>query len=203
MQNLPRAGNVRSIFIPPPGKVLVAVDYSQLELCSLAQHCLTKYGFSKLAETINSGVDVHKYLASIVTGRPPSEITKQERQGAKAGNFGFPGGLGSKAFMDYAKVSYGVDMDAKQSQEIRNAWLAAFPEMAKHLQPDYDAQNDWYVAKTLTGRFRGECSFCEACNSVFQGLAADGGKLMLWESFKEDIPVTNFVHGQTSPLMLY
>lgn len=201
IQNLPREDGVRGIFIPDEGSYLASIDYSQLELCSLAQHCLSTQGKSRLAEVINSGKDVHKYLASMIYSIPENEVNKKQRQTAKAASFGYPGGLAAQTFIGYAK-GYGVELTLEESQGIRNTWLRAFPEMEKHLQPDMDAENDWYVAKTLTGRLRTHCSFTEAANSVFQGLAADGAKLMLWECFKKNIPMINFVHGQTSPLML-
>lgn len=94
LQNLPREGNIRGIFIPPEGKLLASVDYCQLELCSLAQQCLCKYGHSTLAEYINSGRDVHKYLASLNYGVKEEDVDwksplgKKMRQSAKISNFG-------------------------------------------------------------------------------------------------------------------
>jgi DNA polymerase I len=201
LQNLPREGNVRGIFIPPEGKVLCAIDYSQLELCSLAQHCLCKYGFSRLAEYINSGRDVHKYLASLNYGVKEEDIDwkslagKKMRQSAKISNFGYPGGLSAKTFVGYAK-GYGLNISLDESQKLRNAWLKAFPEMEKHLQPDYDSENDAYVAKTQTGRIRGKCGYTESLNSVFQGLASDGFKLALWECFRRKIPIVDQIHDE-------
>jgi DNA polymerase I-like protein with 3'-5' exonuclease and polymerase domains len=201
IQNLPREEGVRGIFLPSEGNYLASVDYSQLELCSLAQHCLNTQGKSKLADYINSGKDVHKYLACLNYKMKEDEINwkdkeyKRRRQSAKISNFGYPGGLSATTFVDYAK-GYGLTVSLEESRALRAAWLEAFPEMEKHLQPDFDAENEWYIAKTLTGRLRTHCSYTEACNSVFQGLAADGAKLMLWECFKRNIPILNFVHDE-------
>jgi len=46
-----------------------------------------------MAEAINAGIDLHRLVASRLTGKPESEITKDERQKAKAVNFGLPGGI--------------------------------------------------------------------------------------------------------------
>jgi len=84
MQNLPRKENVRGIYIPRPGYLLYAADYSQLELCALAQSCYTVYGRSTMREVINDGVDLHTWFASIVLNKDIKDVTKADRQMAKA-----------------------------------------------------------------------------------------------------------------------
>lgn len=49
---------------------------------------------------------------------------------------------------------------------------------------------------TLTGRLRANASFCARCNTVFQGLAADGAKLALWELHRAGYRIVNFVHDE-------
>jgi len=88
LQNLPRKGGIRGMFIPTPGNILAAIDYAQLELCALAESCFRRFGFSKMMEIINSGVDCHKYMATFYTGKEINHITKEERQLAKVANFG-------------------------------------------------------------------------------------------------------------------
>lgn len=88
LQNLPREDGIRGIFIPTPGYYFAAIDYSQLELCTLAQGIIEWYGDSVLADKINSGVDCHKYLASLVFNKNIDSITKDERQFSKIANFG-------------------------------------------------------------------------------------------------------------------
>jgi DNA polymerase I-like protein with 3'-5' exonuclease and polymerase domains len=88
VQNLPREGGIRGIFIPPADCWLAAVDYCQLELCTLAQTILLRQGKSVLAEKIAAGVDVHKYLAALVFKKDIESVTKKERQNAKIANFG-------------------------------------------------------------------------------------------------------------------
>ena len=62
LQNLPREGGIRGIYKAPPGKLYFACDYSQAELCCLAQDCYTRFGFSRMLEVINDGVDIHLWL---------------------------------------------------------------------------------------------------------------------------------------------
>lgn len=49
---------------------------------------------------------------------------------------------------------------------------------------------------TMTGRVRGRVSFCQARNTPFQGLAADGAKLALWALIREGFRVVGFVHDE-------
>ena len=54
-----------------------------------------------------------------------------------------------------------------------------------------------YIGRTLTGRLRLNCSFCQACNYPFQGLAAEGAKIALYYLWRERFAVVNFVHDET------
>ena len=49
---------------------------------------------------------------------------------------------------------------------------------------------------TLTGRIRGKVGFSQARNTPFQGLAADGAKLALWNLFKAGYRIVAFVHDE-------
>jgi DNA polymerase I-like protein with 3'-5' exonuclease and polymerase domains len=163
VQQFPRKEGIRGIFIPPPGYVYNACDYSQLELCTLSQHCLVDYGFSKLAETINSGVDCHKVLAAAIYNKSYDDVKKAERQLAKIAGFGFMGGLAAETFISYAK-GYGVVIDLKTSEHVRDTWIKTYPEMEQHLKPPRSADGDWYTARNILGMIRGRCSYTETCN---------------------------------------
>jgi hypothetical protein len=52
------------------------------------------------------------------------------------------------------------------------------------------------AAVTLTGRVRGGVSYCEARNTPFQGLAADGAKVALWRLWKAGYKIVAFVHDE-------
>jgi DNA polymerase I-like protein with 3'-5' exonuclease and polymerase domains len=202
LQNLPRKENIRGIYIPTPGWVLYAADYSQLELCALAESCLKRFGFSEMANVINSGVDLHRWFAAEVQGgKPIEEVTDEERQMAKACNFGFPGGLGIKTFQYLAKTSYGVSLTSDECKDLKKVWLDAFPEMEGHFKPSVDRafstkEEDKYMATTITGRLRRNAGFCSACNYQFQGLAADGARIALWYMWLNRYRMVNFVHDE-------
>ena len=84
IQNPPRKQGVRECYVPLPGYVLTACDYSTLELCTLAQVCYQMYGESKMRDLINDGRDLHRYYCSFVYEKPESEVTKNERGLGKA-----------------------------------------------------------------------------------------------------------------------
>jgi hypothetical protein len=110
VQQVPRDSMFRQAFIPSPGHFLLAVDYSFIELCTLAAHALHRYGWSDLAEVIKNGVDPHAHTAAMMCGVPLEEFlswkNREEevddcklrdryqiaRQAAKPINFGVPGG---------------------------------------------------------------------------------------------------------------
>jgi len=88
LQNVPRADGLRGMYIARPGTCYCASDYNQLELCGLGQYCLRAFGKSRLADTINAGIDCHKYMATMFTHKRIEDISKKERSLAKISNFG-------------------------------------------------------------------------------------------------------------------
>jgi DNA polymerase-1 len=203
IQNPKRKGGIRECFIPRPGTVFVACDYSGAELCTLGQACLTLLGRSALADAMNAGRDPHLMIASQIV-RAPYEVLKRIlesqtselwegraftyeqvddlRQTGKVANFGFPGGLGAAALVAFALGNYGVRLTIEQARDLKRTWLATWPEMA-----DYFRFIDWQVKQPFpiieqlfSGRFRGGVTYTEACNTLFQGLAADMAKDAGW-----------------------
>lgn len=108
VQQMPRevpkvSYDIRNCFIPRPGKKIVSIDYAGLELCSTAHQLYKYYGWSKMRDTLNEGVeptDMHSKLAARIKGVSYEEFLahkkewKPFRQLAKPINLGFPGGIG-------------------------------------------------------------------------------------------------------------
>ena len=105
IQLMPRKGGVRECFVARPGTVWSSVDYAAIEMSTLAQVCLWLLGFSTLADAINADKDVHSVLGANLTGITYDEFFKRKkelkdvRQGAKIGNFGYPGMMGEAKFV--------------------------------------------------------------------------------------------------------
>ena len=196
-QNFPRDQEVRECFIPRPRHSFLVADYATIELCTLAQTCITRFGKSRMAELINQGIDLHKWFASVLLGKSPDEVTKLERTYAKACNFGFPGGLGVKQFLAYAKFTYGIsNLTYQQAKEFKSKWLEAFPEMKLYLDAAGQGFRSKITAETISGRIRAHCTYAQAKNFPFQGLASDGGKLALYALIKAGYRVINYVHDE-------
>lgn len=215
IQNLPRAKGVRECFVPRYGYVFAQADYAGFELRTMAQCCLKMSGHSKLAEALNAGRDPHLEVASSILKisyeealrRKKDKDVEDARQTGKVANFGFPGGLGAGRLCHFAKVTYGVTLTETQATELKGSWLRSWPEFR-----EYFAVVAWVVEKgenikqLFSNRFRGGCSFTEACNTLFQGLAADAAKAAGWlitkacyvdeSSVLYGSRVVNFVHDE-------
>ena len=192
MQNPHRREGLRECFAPREGFVFAAIDYSTLELCTLAQVCLTKLGKSRMAQAINDGKDLHLALAAQMRGLAYEDAQarlatgdkeiKEARQIAKAGNFGFMGGMSGRSLASFAK-GYGLELSVPFCDELKNQWLTAWPEMR-----DYFAMinhEDGEVFQLFSKRKRSGASFCAAANSYAQGLAADGAKHAVFNVARE------------------
>jgi DNA polymerase I-like protein with 3'-5' exonuclease and polymerase domains len=149
------------MIIPPPGYWLLQIDYSVLELRTLAQICLKRYGKSVLADLFKRGVDPHRYTAALFLnmtleqfGLLPKAEQKQNRQRAKALNFGIPGGLGAASLVTYAKQSYGVELQIEQAKAFRQKLITRiYPELAAYLQ-DSQVADMAANLQTTTARVR-------------------------------------------------
>lgn len=178
VQQMPREHNIRGIYVAPPEHVLVSIDYNQLELCALAAHCKKRYGSSKMHELINAGIDLHTWFGMEIYKKEGNDLeaeiekikqpdwTDKEiykwfkstyskyRDMAKACNFGYPGGLGLKTFMAFARNTYNVVLDKKKALELKELWLNSFPEMTYHLSPVLDiASTKKNIRKLFTKTF--------------------------------------------------
>ncbi len=137
IQGLPRSGGVRECVTASAGHVLLACDYSMLELCTLSQILYNRFGGSAMRTLINDGVDLHRRVAAEVLGIREDEVTAEQRGKAKAVNFGIPGGMGNAGLVNYARSSYNVEISEEEAGEWKGKWFELFPEMI-----GYMADND-------------------------------------------------------------
>src|SRR6266403_4739990 len=126
MQNITR-GEIRTAFVASGGNVLVIADYSQIELRAAAYFS----GDKRMIEAFVKGEDLHTKTASIVLGKSDKEITHENRQLAKALNFGFLYGQSAEGLVRYAKTSYGVEMTEKQAAKTRAVFFKHYDGLAR------------------------------------------------------------------------
>jgi len=166
---------IRSAFVAEPGHRLLSADYSQVELRILAHVS----GEPKLREAFARGDDIHAITASEVLGVPIAELTKDQRNRAKAVNFGIIYGISAFG------LSEQLEIPREEAQTYIDAYLARFPLVQDFIQRTIEqAARDGY-ATTLLGRRRPvpelraanrqTRGFGErlAVNFVMQGTAAD------------------------------
>lgn len=126
IQNIPRDG-FKHLLLPPAGKVFVGGDLSQIELRVAGQVC----GEEVINQAFRDGRDLHRMMAANITGKPEAEITKEERQMAKAANFGLLYGSGAHSLREQAEKSYGVTLDLAQAQEVKAVFHEAYPALTE------------------------------------------------------------------------
>jgi DNA polymerase-1 len=191
LQNIPvREGygeQIREAFVSAKGKVLIACDYSQIELRVLA----ILSGDEALTEIFRKGEDIHSSVASRVFGVDPKDVTYEMRRRAKVINFGIIYGMGVTAL----KGNLGSTLD--EAREFYNQYFLTFPTIGKYFEDiKKEAAKQGYT-ETLFGRrrhfrdIRSKLPFLRAAaermamNAPIQGTAADFVKLAMQVADKE------------------
>ena len=154
----------------------------------LSQVLLDHIGRSRLAELYQEdpGFDPHTYMAtrklqiSYEEGKRRKAAGDKElknmRQLMKCCNFGFPGGMASRTFIEFAK-GYGVKVTQTEADDLKQFFFSQFPEIKAYLGRigtrvnNYEGQG--YIHRAQ--RFSANRRFCQLANLYFQGLAAEGG----------------------------
>jgi DNA polymerase-1 len=179
-QQIPREKRYRQCVEVEDGFWLVKADYSQIELRAGA----VISGDHRLRQAYLQGDDVHTLTAQTVLGI--SDVGPDDRQKAKAVNFGFLFGMGAPKFKVYAFSDYGVLFSDQEALRFRKKFFDLYPG----IRAWHRRQSRFMVdTRTLTGRRRLHVDrFSEKLNTPVQGSAADGTKLALaylWETRHE------------------
>ena len=202
LQNIGR-GEIRSCFIDRKGCSLVVADYSQVELRAAAAIA----GETKMIEAYARGEDLHKATAAAVLGKPLDQVTKEDRQLAKAVNFGLLYGQSAKGLVKYAASSYGVVLAEKDAQEIRTKFFQTYVHLQQwHRESHTQAENGIDEVRTILGRRRlipeGASEweqFTALVNTPVQGGCADGMKraiILLASRLPDEAKIISTVHDE-------
>lgn len=128
LQNIPikteLGRRIRTAFVAPKGRVLLACDYSQIELRLAA----ILSGDEKLMDIFIRGEDVHAAVAARVFGIEQGEVTKEMRRRAKVINFGILYGMGVNALRE------NLGTDRAEAQEFLNKYFETFSTLAAYLE---------------------------------------------------------------------
>lgn len=117
MQQVTRT--LKGCFAAGPGRILVTADFSQIEL-RIAAHLS---GCPDMIAAYHDDRDLHRELASLIAGVTPEGVTKEQRQNAKAGNFGFLFGMQASSFINYALANYDVSVTLEEAEAIYRAFF--------------------------------------------------------------------------------
>ncbi len=148
LQNIPirteLGKRVRDAFVAEPGNVLIAADYSQIELRIVASLAKDK----NLIGIFERGEDVHKATAAILNDVPLEEVTKEMRSSAKAINFGVLYGMGV-----YGLASR-TNMSNFEAKEFIKKYFEKFKDVKKYLDNTIKFAKEKGYVETLFGRRR-------------------------------------------------
>lgn len=179
LQNIPirteLGREIRAAFIAEPGYVLLAADYSQIELRLLAHFSEDKL----LVETFRRGDDIHTLTASQVFGVPPLMVTSEHRRAAKVVNFGIVYGLSAFG------LSQQLGIEPGEARKFIDAYFEKYAGVRAFIDATLAQARRDNKVKTLFGRVRpipdinskntNLRGFAErtAVNTPLQGTAAD------------------------------
>lgn len=197
VQNIPK--NLRSIFRAREGKVFVISDFSQIELRLACEYVKDR----RMIKAFREGRDMHRYTAGVLLGKAEEAITKEERQLAKAVNFGLIYGISARGLSEYAK-SYGIELSLEEANEIRDKFFQYFTSFKEWHERVKRELREFKESRgyTLLGRRYVAYTFPDAVNYPIQGSGADLLKLSVLmfdaEQRKEglDARLVNLVHDE-------
>ena len=179
LQNIPirtaEGRRIRQAFVAPPGYVMLAADYSQVELRIMAHLS----GDKGLIAAFSAGEDIHRATAAEVFGLLPMEVDAESRRKAKAINFGLIYGMGA---FGLAKQ---INVGRKDAQAYIERYFERYPGVANYMERIRAQAADQGYVETLYGRrlylpdinstngMRRQAAERTAINAPMQGTAAD------------------------------
>ena len=179
LQNIPirnaEGRRIRQAFVAPPGKVIMASDYSQIELRIMAHLS----GDDGLHKAFAENQDIHRATASEVFDRAPDAVTDDERRSAKAINFGLIYGMSAFGLGRQLNISRTL------AQEYIDRYFARYPGVLRYMDETRSQAAEQGFVETVFGRrlylpeinarqvMRRQAAERTAINAPMQGTAAD------------------------------
>lgn len=179
LQNIPvrneEGRRIRQAFIAPTGSVIVAADYSQIELRIMA-HLSRDAG---LLNAFAEGKDIHRATAAEVFGLSLDKVTQEQRRSAKAINFGLIYGMSAFG------LARQLSVPRSQAQKYMNLYFERYPGVLAYMERTRQQATEQGYVSTLDGRrlylpeihsrngARKKGAERAAINAPMQGTAAD------------------------------
>jgi DNA polymerase-1 len=164
LQNIPtrtEAGReIRKAFVAPKGRIFISADYSQIELRLAA--ALAKD--EPMIKAFKSGADIHTATAAEMFGVKQSEVTKDQRYGAKTINFGVLYGMNPHGL----SVATGFDYD--KAREFIDRYFSLRKGVADYIASVKKFAHDNNYTETIFGRRR-PCPDVRSSNFIIRAAA--------------------------------
>lgn len=172
---------IRQAFIAPEGRVILAADYSQIELRLMAHFS----GDNNLTRAFNEGLDIHTATAAEVLGKTIEDVTPTERRNAKAINFGLLYGMSAFGLAKQLQMSRG------EAQDYIDMYFNRYPSVKEYMiNTRASAYEKGYIETILgrklytpdihnSNRMVKQAAERAAINAPLQGSAADIIKLAM------------------------
>ena len=145
-QNIPirteQGAQIRSAFIANKGNVILAADYSQIELRIMAHISEDK----SLIESFRNNVDVHRSTAAQVFNTELDKVTKDQRRKAKAINFGLIYGMSA---FGLAKQ---IDVSRTEAKQYIDGYFENYPGVLKFMDETKEKAKSQGYVETILGR---------------------------------------------------
>ena len=146
LQNIPIRAEIgrqiRKAFVAPEGRVLLAADYSQIELRLMAHLSQDE----ALLDAFIHGQDVHRRTAAEVLGIPLEEVTNDQRRQAKAVNFGLLYGMSEFGLIRQ------LGFTRQESQDYIKQYFHRYPGIYEYMQRTRQVALEQGFVETLLGR---------------------------------------------------
>ncbi|MEO5629487.1 MAG: DNA polymerase I [Thermomonas sp.] len=146
LQNIPIRSEdgrrIRTAFIAPPGRKLVACDYSQIELRIMAHLSEDP----ALVRAFEGGADVHRATAAEVFGKALDEVTANERRAAKAINFGLMYGMSAFGLARQLGIARG------EAQDYIALYFSRYPGVRDFMERTREQARERGYVETVFGR---------------------------------------------------
>jgi DNA polymerase I len=198
LQNIPIRNEegrlIRTAFVAPPGYVLLAADYSQIELRIMAHLSQDE----NLLKAFANGWDIHAATASEIFQTPLDDVTHEQRRRAKAVNFGLIYGMSA---FGLAKQ---IGVDRHDAQHYIDTYFQRYPKVLEYMERTRKQAHEQGYVETLFGRrlylpeinarniMRQKAAERTAINAPMQGTAADIIK-------KTMLAIAAWQNSQTNP----
>ena len=201
LQNIPirteEGRRIRQAFVAPPGKKILAVDYSQIELRIMAHLSADEGLLTAFAE----GRDIHRATAAEVFGGGLESVSTEDRRAAKAINFGLIYGMSA---FGLAKQ---LNINRKEAQAYVDLYFERYPGVKAYMEKTRELAREQGYVETVYGRRlylpeiksrnaqRRQYAERTAINAPMQGTAADIIKRAM-------IDIDAWLHETTAPVLM-